>query len=57
VADSRVERTEKALMGRRKNNEVTARAKVRGRGIELGSVMLDMFQNIDVKDGVEEPLA
>jgi hypothetical protein len=56
VADGAVEGAVERLMRRRQHDEPAARAQVSGGARELGAVVLDVLEDVEVEDRVEAPL-
>jgi len=53
VSDGRIEWRKQPLMGRRQNDHSATRSQKPRRVLQLFSVALDVFQNVDVDDAVE----
>ena len=52
MADDLVERREQPVMGGRQRDDMAARLEHPGRAGQLGAVILDMFEHVDVEQGI-----
>ncbi len=53
MSDGGIERAEQPLMRRRQHDHSAAGSQAAGGNGQLGAIVFDMFQHVDIKDGVE----
>ena len=54
VADRPIKLAHQPIVGRRQRDDAPTRPKMARGAYELGSIVFDVFQNVDVQNGVEQ---